>query len=440
MVTILGEILIILALVLLNGVFSGTEIAVLTMRRSRLQELAEEGRRGARAVLRLRDLPERFIATVQIGITVVGATAAAYGGDTLADPLADRLRALGLGRSSEGLALGIVVGLVSYLSLVLGELVPKSLALRYSETYATTIARPILAVSGLVRPLVWLLTGSSNLVLRLFGDTTTFTESRYSGEELQQLVDESARAGALDPRVAEIASRAFDFSELKVGDIMVPANRVVSLPRDADPEELKRVLVDAGHSRIPIYEGEPQNVVGYVIAREVLAQQWKNGRVDLDEVLRPAYFVPEMMRAVDVLQELQRRRMRQAIVVDEVAGLAGLVTTEDLVEELVGELFSEHEVPEELIHPEPDGTWLAKGWAPIRDLNRLLPFELPEGPDYSTIGGLCIALAGAIPRTGDRLETADHILLEVAEASPRRVRLVRIHPPPPTSESPGDSE
>ncbi|WP_224242905.1 hemolysin family protein [Hyalangium gracile] len=422
-------------LVLANGIFAGAEIALLSVRKTRLQELIEAGSSSARAVLALRDNPERFLATVQIGITVVGATAAAFGGASLAQPLAGVLEGLGVSAASaEELAFALVVGLVSYLSLVVGELVPKSLALRYAERYALLISRPLRGISRLMKPVVWLLTFSSNLVLRLFGDKTSFTESRLSAEELQQLVEEAAKAGSVHPGTGDIASRAFEMAELTAAEVMVPRPRVVSLRRHASPEEIKRVLLEEGHSRMPVYEDTPDHIVGYVIAKDLLGVALEKDLIVMEDVLRPAFFVPETTRAMDLLRQMQERRTPMAIVVDEQGGMSGLVTMEDLLEELVGEIFSEHEEPPESFRREPDGAILVEAEASIRDTNRALGLELPEGESFSTVGGLCLSLAGAIPAPQTRLTLPDGTVLEVVEASPRRVKRVRIRPAPPPAQ------
>jgi putative hemolysin len=424
-----------------NGVFAGAEIAIISIRKTRLAQLVEEGRSSARAAKRLRDEPERFLATVQVGITIVGATAAAFGGAALAARLAPLLaRTSPLARYAEPIAVAIVVALVSYLSLVLGELVPKSLALRASERYALLVARPLLALSWLARPIVWLLTQSSNLVLRPFGDRTTFTEARLSVEEIEQLVDEAGKAGALDGPTAEIASRALAFRDLTAGDVMVPRSRVVALPRDASQEELKRLLLEEGHSRMPVFDGTLDDLVGYVLAKDLAAMAWERQLIVLADLLRPVHYVPASARAVQVLREMQRRRTQLAVVVDEHGGVAGLVTLEDLVEELVGEIVGEQEQPEALFHREPGGTTLVRGDAPIREVNRALDLELPEGEGYTTLAGLCIALAGSVPERGARLRAPDGTEVEVVDASPRVVRLARLRPaelsPPPARGAP----
>ena len=433
---ILTELAVVLALVLANGVFAGAEIAIIALRKTRLAQLVEEGRASARAVKRLRDEPERFLATVQVGITVVGATAAAFGGASLARHLAPALERAwpAVAPWAGQLSLGLVVALVSFLSLVLGELVPKSLALRASERYALAVARPLLALSTLARPVVRLLTGASNLVLRPFGDRTTFTESRLSVEELEQLVDEAGRAGALDEESADIASRALAFRELTAADAMVPRSRVVALARDASPDQVRRTLLDEGRASAPVYEGTLDGVLGYVAARDLAAPALEGKPIVLDELVRPALFVPGSARAVHVLREMQRRRNQIAVVVDEHGGMEGLLTLEDLVEELVGDILAEREQPAALFQREAGGTLLVRGDAPIREVNRALGLDLAEGEGYTTVAGLCIALAGAVPERGAHFRAPDGTGLEVVKASPRVVELVRLRPavrPPP---------
>jgi putative hemolysin len=418
-------------LVLANGILAGAELAILSMRKTRVRELVESGSRSARAVSGLREDPDRFLATVQIGITVVSATAGAFGGASMAQPLADLLQGFGVpAQTAAKLSLALVIGLISYLSLVLGELVPKSLALRYSERYALFIGRPLRQLSRLTRPVVWVLTASSNLILRFFKDRTSFSEGRITPEEVQQTVEDAARQGAVNPRSGDIASRALELADLSVADVMVPRPKVVGLRRHAPLDELKVVLQQRGHSRLPVYEGTLDRVVGYVVGTDLLSIALEQGTVDLEEALRPAYFIPETTRALDALQQMQVRRTPMALVVDERGGLAGLVTLEDLLEELVGEIFSESDVPPDCLHQEPDGTILADATLSVREVNRALELKLPEGEAFSTLGGLCLMLAGVIPTPGTRLTTDDGTELEVVDASARRVKQIRIRPPP----------
>lgn len=418
-----------LALVLANGLFAGAEIAILSVRTTRVSERVRAGNRGAIAVQALRDQPERFLATVQVGITVVASAAAAFGGSTIAASLTPTLERAGLGENAHEVAMVLIVVGISFLSLVLGELVPKSLALRFSDRYAFFVSRPLLFLSRLARPLVWFLTACSNLVLRLFGDRTSFAESRMSREELQQLVEEAGKSGSVDSKSSEIATRALDLANVRVSDLMVRRDAIVAISKDASAEEIQRVILEEGHSRLPVYEGDLDNIVGYVVARDLLAVVWEQGLVVVSDIVRPLFSVPLTVQANVVLRDMQARRVQIAAVVDEHGGTAGMVTIEDLIEELIGDVVDEDEVPERSMRAEPEGTVLVPGWVPIRKVNRTLGTALPISRESTTIAGLCMALAVAIPVAGARLAAPDGTVIEVVESSPRRVRMVRLHMP-----------
>jgi putative hemolysin len=413
---------------LLSGIFAGTEIAVISLSSSRLSTLVATGSKRARAVKRLREDPERFLATVQIGITIIGTVAGAFGGATFAAHLRPVLEKIpALAAHAETIALAIVVALISYLTIVLGELVPKSLALRYAEQYALLMSQPLLGLSWLARPLVWYLTVSSNVVLRFFGDRTTFIEARLSSDELQLLVEGAAKTGSVNPLAGEIASRALDFAELTVAHVMVPRGKIIALPRQASLEEIRKVVRERGHTRMPVFDGGIEQVIGYVNVKDLVARAWEPRPFSLDEIVRPAHFIPSTMRVVDLLEEMKRRRSQIAVVVDDAGMTIGLVTLEDLVEELVGDVFSEHETPRvALVREEPEGSFLVQGDAPVRDVNRALDLELPEGAGWSTVAGLCLSLAGRIPRVGERLTAPDGTTLEIADSSERQIRAVRL--------------
>jgi putative hemolysin len=421
----LAELLILLGLVAANGLFAGAEIAVLTAAKGTVRQRAVIGDRRGLAVQRLRDQPERFLATVQIGITVVSAAAGAFGGASIARDLAPYLVDT-FGDHAHDMAMVIVVVTIAFLSLVLGELVPKSLALRYANGYAFAIARPLLRLSSLVRPVVWFLTTCSNAVLKLFGDRTSFTEARMSREELHELVEEAARTGSVDAPSSEIATRALDLGQIHVGEVMVRRDRIVAIPRDASPEVVQRLLLEEGHSRMPVFDGDLDHVIGYVVARDVLALAWEQQLIAFEDIVRPLLYVPLTARIGAVLREMQAKRVQIAMVVDEHGGAAGLVTIEDLLEELVGDIFGENELPEETLRIESDGTALVPGWVPTRKVNRALATTLPIARESLTIAGLCMALALTVPPIGSKLTAPDGTTIEVIDASSRRVRMVRV--------------
>lgn len=309
---LLIELGIIVVLVLLNAVFAGAEIAVISARQPRLKQLALEGSGRARAVLELRGHPERFFATVQVGITVVGATAGAFGGATFAEDLEPLLAQWTvIAEQAETVSVLVVVVLLSYLSIVIGELVPKSLALKYSENYALLISKPLLLLSSIARPVIWLLSKSSNLVLRPFGDSTSFTE------------------------------RALELEGLTAKDVMIPRERIDGVPIGSSLEQLQEILLERGHTRMPVYRGTLDDIVGELMVKDVLALIWEQKLIILQDVLRPPFRVRENTLARRVLSELKRHRTEMAIVVDAQDRVVGLLTVRDILEEMVVDLLDE---------------------------------------------------------------------------------------------------
>lgn len=401
---------------------------MISLRRTRVEAMVEDGGKAARAIKALRENPERFLATVQIGITLVGATAAGFGGASIAQRIAPTLSGWPLiGPYAEELALGTVVITVSSLSLVMGELVPKSLALRNAERYALVVALPFEALAYAARPAVWALTGASNLVLRFFGDSTSFTETRHSREELVQLVDEATGAGTVDAEAGMIASRALDLDEIDAEDIMVPRNRIVALPSSMPAAALIEFIGKTIYSRVPVHRGDLDDLVGAVRLRDALLAARHQDPVDLAALAEPVPFVAEWTSGTQLLRTMQRDRSHLAMVVDEHGTTRGLVTVEDIFEELVGEIAEQPGNPAPLFTRETDGSVLADAAIPVHELARELDLELPEGESYATLAGLANYLAGRIPAPGERFDVGEGISLEVVEASPRRVRKVRLH-------------
>ncbi|MGC4116233.1 MAG: hemolysin family protein [Myxococcales bacterium] len=425
--SVLQILLLMMLLVLANGLFAAAEISIVSVRRSRIRQLVEEGDRRAAAVEKLHSDTERFLATIQIGINLVGAWGAAIGGASLAAPLAEALRQVPIGflvAAAESIALAVVILGFTFLSILLGELIPKSLALRYAEPWALSLARWLLRLGVLMRPAVWLLTGAANVVLKPFKDRTSFTESRLSAEEIKLLIGEAAESGAIEKGGAEIVERAVDFGELTVADVLIPRRQVVSVDVKAPPEEIRRVLLEEGHTRMPVVDGNLDKVVGYVTARDVITFISEQKLIVLQDIIRPAFFVPTSMPAIEPLRSLQKRREHLAVAVDEYGGTAGIVTTDDLVEEIVGDLFGEDTPVHEDVRAEPGETWLVAGHLPIREFNRAFDVDVPDA-DFDTVGGLVTHLAGAIPQTGQRF-VGYGFEFAVVEGSERRVKSVRV--------------
>lgn len=427
-----ADLVILAALVFVHGLFAGSEIAVVSMRKTRLRQLVEAGSGLAKSVEALRSNPERFLATVQIGITVIGTTLASFGVSTfkqLVLPWASSVPFLV--EYADEIANVVAIGAISYLELVLAELVPKSIALRTAESYSLLVGRPLLLLAQIAKPAIWALSASSNLVLRVFGDKTTFMESRLSPDEIMQALEEAGKAGSMPVESSEFAVRAIEMAGLTAADVMVPRNRVIALDRASTAEEVRKSFLERAHQRIPVYDGSLDNVVGYISSMDVLAVALERATLSVDDLLRPITFYPEAMKATAVLRDMQKNHVNLAIVVDERGGMSGILTMEDLVEELVGEIFSEDDrggpAPVRL---RPDGSAWVLGTTPIREVNRALDIGLPEGELWATIAGYCIALAGHIPAAGERVVAEDGTILEILESTPRRIRTIRLLRPP----------
>lgn len=418
------DLAILVVLALANAFFSGAEIAILAVRQTRLRELADEGNRGAALALRLRDDPERFLATVQVGITVVGASAGAFGGVVLEKPVAAALAGVGLGTAADDVAFVLVIAFVSMLSIVVGELVPKSLALRSSERVALLVSRPLFVLSRVSRPIIWFLTAVSNVVLRPFRDQTNFTETRLSSDELRQLVDEATESGTVDRDTGEITARALDLGDRKGFSVMIPRGGITWLTLKATRREAESVLRSRPHARYPVIDDDRQPV-GYVIAHELYAQLLDD-RFDLVEILREIPLFPESAAAVDILRALQKARSEIGLIVDADGSTSGLVSIEMLAEELFGEIAAENEEVRPGFTKHADGSFLVRGETPIHEVNRELDLELPVEQVASTLGGLVLAAYGGFPRVGTKLVLEGGVEAEVMETSARRVLLVRL--------------
>ncbi|NTU85627.1 MAG: HlyC/CorC family transporter [Chloroflexales bacterium] len=401
------EILIILALAVANGVFSGTELAMLSARRNRLEQRAEDGDSGAAVAIRLQDDPDRFLASVQVGITLIGTLSGVFAGAALADQIAPALKDLPYigGAAAEGVAQFLVVLLVTYLSLVLGELVPKRIALQSAEAIAAAMSRPMTAIAALSTPVIWLLSASTNLILRLIGRDNV-PEERVTEEDIKALVREGTEGGLVAPQEQAFIESIFKFSDRAVRHIMTPRRDVEMVEADAVLHEVIDELLESGYSRFPVYEDIPDQVVGIVHVRDLLMLYRREGeQAKVREVLAPPVYVPENSRASALLATFRKSRRHMAIVVGELGGIEGVVTLEDVLEEIVGEIDDEFdEASTEPVVRREDGSLLAEGSLPIDEVKHLLDVEaLPDEETYryDTLAGLVISLLGQIPSTGD---------------------------------------
>jgi len=420
----LQELLIVLALILANGFFSGAEMAIVASRRGRLRQLADAGDDAARKALELASSPDRFLPTVQIGITLVGTLAAAYGGDRLVSDLAALIVAHGppgLARAAQPIALTVFVAIFSFFTLLLGELVPKRLALRRAESIARLVAPAMQLFARLTKPLVWGLGTATSAVLFLLGAHKQ-SEPSVSVDDIEHLLETGRAEGVLEAVEQAVATEALRLGERTVRDIMRPRIDLDALDIATPPGEVLGAIAMAGYSRLPVYEGSLDHILGYVSLKDVLRHNWMGWPIELRKMMHRALFVPETMPLDRLLGLFQKEKNQLAIVLDEYGGTEGLVTLEDVLEELVGEIHSEHhrDRESEVVQRE-DGSWLVDGGVGIEALADLFEIKLDAVPrDYSTVSGLVLALLERIPATGDTTRWQG-LLIEVVDMDGRRV-------------------
>lgn len=428
METIIVEIIIILILLFANGLFSMSELAVVSARKPRLQRRAETGDRRAEAALRLAAEPNDFLATVQIGITLVGILAGAFGGATLAGKLVPVLQqSAPLAPYAESLAFGLVVLVITYLSLVIGELVPKRLALGHAEGIARLVAKPMQRLSKISAPVVRLLTTSTDLLLRLFGVRPS-GEPEITEDEIRILLRQGAQAGVVEEAERRMVENIFHLGDRYVETLMTPRPDIVWLELNDSPEEIRRKLRASGFSRFPVATGNLDNIVGFVRAKDLLSELLASQQPDLNSVMRRAPFVPESMPVWKVLEEFKGTGVHIAFVVDEHGGTQGLVTHHDILEAIVGDIEPVTNVEDQMIVQRQDGSWLLDGALPVDELRELLKLSrLPgeESGEYHTLGGFVMSQIGRIPHPSDHFEY-DGLRFEVLDIDRRRVDKVLV--------------
>ena len=419
----LPEILLVFALILANGFFSGAEMAIVASRRGRLRQLAEAGDKSAKTALELASSPDQFLPTVQIGITLVGTLAAAYGGDSLVSDLAEWIVAHAppaVDAMARPIALTVFVVLLSFITLLFGELVPKRLALRRAEDFARLAAPAMKIFSRVTRPLVWLMSASTSAVLALLGAHKQDGPS-VSVDDIEHLLEAGRAEGVLEAVEQAVATEALRLGERTVRDIMRPRIDLDALDIETPPGEVLGAIAMAGYSRLPVYEGSLDHILGFVSLKDVLRHSWMGWPIELRKIMHRALFVPETMPLDRLLELFQKEKNQLAIVLDEYGGTEGLVTLEDVLEELVGEIHDEHRREATQFVQREDGSWLVDGGAGVEDLAEKLGVKLDALPrDYSTVSGLVLAELERIPATGDTLRWRG-LVIEVVDMDGRRI-------------------
>jgi len=424
----LADLGLILLLILLNGLFVAAEIAFVTVRRTRLDELADEGDRRAARALRLLKDPGRFLAVIQVAITFLGALASAVAAVSIVELLATPLSGVSwIGERAGALALLVVTLLVSIVSIVLGELIPKGFALANPDRIALVASGPISLFAKIVSPLVALLVLLTKVISKPFGIDPTRTPE-LSAAEIRLIVEQGSQQGVLEAEEEQMISAVMSLSDSKLHEVMVPRIDIVAIDQEATFDEAVEVVLKEGHSRTPLYRESVDHIVGILYAKDLLRLIAAGGtRPRLRDIMRPALFVPESQSVDDLLHELQRRKVHMAVVLDEYGGTAGLVTIEDLLEEIVGEIQDEFDEEEPMKVEIGPGEVILDGRAAIDDLTELVEpaLELEDDEEYDTLGGFVYHRIGRVPVVGDAV-VIEPFVITVIKVSGRRVGKVRV--------------
>lgn len=414
-------------LILVNGFFSASEIALISLRKSRVRHLVKSGDRAARRVQGLQEEPERFLATVQIGVTLVGTLASVIGGVIAIERIKPVFAAVPvdfISRAAEPIAVGLVVSGITYITLVAGELVPKSVAMRYSEQIAFFTAAPIDTLSRLFRPVLRVLTASNNIILGLFNIPAEHEPVLVSEDEVKYLIREGRKSGVFEPSEEDLIHSVFKFTDTVVREVMVPRTDIVAVDAGSGLDAILRMMNEKGFSRLPVYAGAIDNVTGVVYLKDILALHMKDQPFVLDEALRKPYVVPPNKKVSVLLKEMRERRIHLALVGDEYGGIDGLVTMEDLIEEIVGDIRDEQEKDLREIDEVASNRYIVDGKTDIGKLNEKLGIKLPED-EFETVGGFILGLFGRLPAEGDQVRFGN-MMFTVLRLRRNRISRIRI--------------
>jgi len=422
------EILIIFLLLVANGVFAMAEIAIVSSRKARLQQLANAGNSQARTALELAANPNQFLATVQIGITLVGILAGAFGGATIAEEIAALLSGIPfLAPYGESIGVGVVVLGLTYFSLMIGELVPKRLALNNAERIAAAVAAPVRALSTIAAPVVRLLSVSTDIVIRVLGVKPS-AEPSITPEEIRVLIKQGTESGVFEESEQDMIESVLRLDERRVGAVMTPRTQIVWFDIDDSPEGIRRKIATSQHSRFPVIKDSLDNVLGIVRAKDLLNQSLAGQLLDLRALLRPPLFIPESMSALKVLELFKQKGTHIALITDEYGSIQGMVTHNDILEDIVGYIPSAGEPAEPEATRREDGSWLLDGLVHIDKLKEIFDIEkLPdeEHSHYQTVGGFVMTQVGSIPTVGQYVEWGK-LRFEVVDMDGRRVDKVLV--------------
>jgi putative hemolysin len=417
-----SQIIIILALILLNGILSMSEAALVASRKARLQQKANEGNKTSAMALKLVEDPNIFLSTIQIGITLIGVLTGAVGGVLIAEPLAVLLQDIPyIGTYSGSIALAIVVVTITIMTIWLGELVPKRLGINSPERIAQVVAGPMLFISKLFSPFIKLMSGATNFVLRLIGVNPS-AEPPITEEELQMLIDQGTQAGVFEESEQDMVEGVFSLADQRVYSLMTPRTEIVWLDIDDTKEEILEKIANCPYSRFPVRQDSLESIIGIVKSRDLLVTSLSGREIKLKELSKPAIFIPETMFASRALEILKEKNTELLLVIDEFGGLQGLLTINDILEEIVGEMEGE----EPQATQRQDGSWLLDGMLEVDEFKEIFDFgDLPHEDEYETLSGFVMTSLGRVPQTSDHFDWND-LRFEVVDMDGRRVDKVLV--------------
>jgi len=420
------DIILVIIFISLNGFFAAAEIAVVTLRRTRIKQLISEGKKNAVVLNKLREEPDKFLATIQIGVTLAVALASAIGGAAAVEFIKPVLRDIPISFiavSSDAISIGIVVSIITYFTVVFGELIPKSIALSRPEAVGLMIAPVIYKFSKLAIVFVQILTASTNIILKPFGKKAFRQRAYISEEEIKLLIEEGRERGIFEAEERELIHSVFEFTDMSTKEVMVPPTQMVTIRLNMSAEDIKTLIAEEQFSRYPVVGKDINDIRGILYAKDFQNALAKGG-VDIRKLIKPPFFIPETMKISKLLREMQKKRVHMALVIDEYGGVSGLVTMEDILEEIVGEIRDEYDIESPVIQL-GDGTYLVDASISIRDLKEDYNIEIPESTEYETLSGFLLTTLQRIPKIADVVETEDK-KITISEMVGQRIAKVKL--------------
>ena len=427
--SILFEFFVILFLIIWSGLYSAAEIAIISIRKSRLQELAEQNNKKAKIVHDLLENHDDFFAIVQIGMTVLPSLASALAGVIAVKyikPLFVIINVSWISNYAESISIFIVVVIVSYLTIIIGELVPKSLGALYSETLSLFFAKFILWQLKVLHPIIKFLSTSTKLFVKPLSKNRPIPNNNFTEDEFKLILEEGTKSGVIDKTEHDLISSIFQFTDTTAKEVMIPRTQVVAINIEDSQDDILKTVLEEGYSRLPVYQETIDNIVGIIYAKDFISLLENKSLIVLQDILRPVYFVPDTKKISQIMKDFQAKKNQIAIVLDEFGGFEGIVTMEDILEEIVGEIHDEYDEETKPFEISPTGELVVDGMLNVSDFNeKFEKFAIPEDEDYDTVGGFIIKFAGRIPEINEKI-VYHYKTFTILKKDERRISLIKI--------------